>query len=145
MTVIDNFSGRYAFLSNFYEHPMQIDGLIWPTVEHYYQAAKTQDIEQSAWIRSAPTAKEAKTRGRKVEIRPDWDQRWRYVEMMIALEYKFGSSGTLMNRLMDTGGALLVEGNTWHDNMWGVCRCDRCGGVGKNMLGIFLMLIRDAL
>lgn len=32
--------GIYAKLSNFYHHEMTIDGIKWPTVEHYYQASK---------------------------------------------------------------------------------------------------------
>lgn len=142
--MIDNFTGEHSFLSNFYQSPFMADGLLWPSVEHYFNAAKTQNQEQASWVRAAPTAREAKARGRKVTLRDDWDKRWRYVEMMIALQNKFAEAD-LRGRLESTGSNVLVEGNTWHDNVWGVCRCTRCGGKGKNMLGIFLMLVRDAL
>ena len=42
-----------------------------------------------------------------------------------------------------TGGAVLVEGNTWHDNYWGCCTCSRCAGRrGRNNLGRLLMKLR---
>lgn len=36
-----------------------------------------------------------------------------------------------------TRGSILIEGNTWGDQFWGVCR-----GRGENMLGRLLMDIR---
>ena len=44
------------------------------------------------------------------------------------------------------GIILLIEGNTWHDNYWGDCSCNRCKSKsGENMLGILLMELRDKL
>lgn len=37
---IELFTDRYRFLSNFYWSPIARDGLVYPTVEHAYQAAK---------------------------------------------------------------------------------------------------------
>ena len=42
--------------------------------------------------------------------------------------------------LLATGKATLVEGNSWGDTFWGVCR-----GKGKNMLGKILMRVRKRL
>jgi predicted NAD-dependent protein-ADP-ribosyltransferase YbiA (DUF1768 family) len=28
--------------------------------------------------------------------------------------------------LLATGDRDLIEGNTWHDNFWGVCSCPKC-------------------
>ena len=44
-----------------------------------------------------------------------------------------------------TGDAELIEGNTWHDNYWGVCSCSKCNGRGKNRLGKLLMKVREEL
>ena len=44
----------------------------------------------------------------------------------------------LRDALLATGDAELVEGNTWGDTYWGVCR-----GRGRNQLGQTLMRIRD--
>jgi len=51
----------------------------------------------------------------------------------------------LKQKLIDTGDDHLVEGNTWHDNHFGVCVCIACGSVGKNVLGKALMRVRDEI
>lgn len=43
-------------------------------------------------------------------------------------------------RLLETGDAMLIEGNTWGDTFWGVCN-----GQGLNVLGNLLMEIRQEL
>ena len=44
--MINCFDGEFAFLSNFYPS-LIFDGNIWfPTVEHYFQAAKTTNMEE---------------------------------------------------------------------------------------------------
>jgi predicted NAD-dependent protein-ADP-ribosyltransferase YbiA (DUF1768 family) len=48
----------------------------------------------------------------------------------------------LKAKLIATGDAQLVEGNTWGDLFWGV---DTTMGVGSNQLGKLLMGIRDGL
>jgi predicted NAD-dependent protein-ADP-ribosyltransferase YbiA (DUF1768 family) len=42
--------------------------------------------------------------------------------------------------VVPTGDAELVEGNTWNDRFWGVCR-----GKGRNELGRILMRVRTGL
>jgi predicted NAD-dependent protein-ADP-ribosyltransferase YbiA (DUF1768 family) len=44
----------------------------------------------------------------------------------------------LRKKLLDTGDADLVEGNTWHDQEWGAYK-----GVGNNYLGKILMVVRE--
>ena len=39
--IIDNFDGEFAFLSNFSPDPCAFEGIVYPTVEHAFQAAKT--------------------------------------------------------------------------------------------------------
>ena len=58
--------------------------------------------------------------------------------MRTALQLKF-SDPTLRAQLIATGDAELIEGNTWNDTFWGVCR-----GTGKNMLGTLLMELRSS-
>ena len=43
MTTIDSFHGVYRFLSNFWPAQVALDGIVYPTVEHAYVAAKTID------------------------------------------------------------------------------------------------------
>ena len=57
--MIDNFDGEYAFLSNFYESPMTIQGITYPTNEHFFQAMKTLDLSERKKIASAQTLRTA--------------------------------------------------------------------------------------
>ena len=48
-------------------------------------------------------------------------------------------------QLLETGDEELIEGNRWHDNVFGSCFCPKCGDKGQNMLGKLLMELRDKL
>lgn len=136
--MIDNFDGEYAFLSNFYESPMIIQGIIYPTNEHFFQAMKTLSPSEREKIASAPTPGQAKRLGRQVELRWDWESVKEDV-MLTGLRYKF-SNPDLKEKLLATGNEELVEGNWWGDQYWGVC-----DGIGKNKLGKLLMKVREEL
>jgi hypothetical protein len=65
---------QYGCFSNFSPHGFELDGLYWPTSEHYFQAQKfpgTLYIEQ---IRLIKTPKDAAKMGRdrKLPLRQDW-------------------------------------------------------------------------
>ena len=142
--MIDKFEGKYAFLSNFYPSPIRPweDDIIYPTVEHAFQAMKTFDIEKRRQIASQPTPGKAKFYGRSVELRLDWRE-IRDKVMYFCLKDKFEDS-ILKDKLLATGNEFLVEGNSWHDNYWGDCRCPKCKNIqGENHLGYLLMEIRD--
>ncbi|UUV32096.1 NADAR family protein [Amycolatopsis roodepoortensis] len=148
MTRIEEFRGRYAFLSNFYPLAQPIRGargvLYW-TAEAAFQGGKTDDLRQRARIAAALTPKEAKQLGRRVRLIPGWNEK-RHGVMRAVLRAKFTDPG-LAEMLVATGDAVLVEGNTWHDNDWGDCRCGRpaCAEPGKNWLGLYLMELRAEL
>ena len=127
--MISCFDGEFAFLSNFYPSPITDGNLIFPTVEHYFQAAKTTNMEEYKAIAAADTPGQAKRLGRKVTLRPDWEEVKDQV-MLEALRKKL--------MLLATGEEYLIEGNTWGDKYWGVC-----GGIGLNHLGKLLMQIRE--
>lgn len=142
--VISRFAGRYRFLSNFYRVPITWEGIAFPSAEHAFNAGKTFDGAARLRIAEAPTSADAKQMGRAVQPRPDWDARVRYEVMVQVLGLKF-ESPLLRHLLLDTGDALLVEGNDWHDAHWGVCFCSRHRGAGDNHLGRLLMEERDRL
>lgn len=145
MPDIIRFSGDHLFLSNFYTWRVNHDNHTWPSAEHAYQAAKTLSPEEKRYILHARTPGEAKRRGRMATLRDDWEDVKDSV-MMEILESKFSrSQGMLARHLLETGRGLLVEGNTWHDNYWGVCYCNNCPGHGKNRLGRTLMAVRRSL
>lgn len=141
---IDCFDGKYAFLSNFYPSPIAPfnDGIVYPTVEHAFQAYKTTDINKRKEIAAQPTPGKAKHLGRHVKIRDDW-QEIRVNVMYAALKEKFKDL-ELQTKLLSTGNAELIEGNTWSDNFWGDCHCPKCRNIkGENNLGKLLMKIRE--
>jgi hypothetical protein len=136
-----HFRGEYDFLSNFYPCQVELDGLRFGSVEAAYQAAKTLDVgERRKFTTASPV--EAKRMGRKVKLRPDWNQK-REIIMASLLVQKFSNPG-LRTRLLQVKGE-IVETNQWHDNTWGQCECSKCGNKGTNLLGQMLMLLREKL
>lgn len=139
MNEINRFSGEYEFLSNFY--PCKIideDGCEYSSVEAAFQAQKTLSIEEKKKFTFLKSPSEAKSLGRRVLLRPDWEQIKDSV-MEKFVRQKF-SEPVLKDKLLSTGDATLIEGNYWKDYYWGVCK-----GVGKNKLGKILMKIREEL
>jgi ribA/ribD-fused uncharacterized protein len=138
MPAITEFRGEHFFLSNFYMNPITFEGIIYPSVEHAFAAAKTSDPVERQRIAEAKTAGEAKRLGRKVTLIDNWDDK-RLDAMAQLLRLKFQDT-ELKNRLLATAGRRLVEGNNWGDRFWGTCQ-----GTGKNHLGELLMKLRDEL
>ena len=65
------------------------------------------------------TPAEAKAEGRKLKLRDDWETA-KFVVMEEVVRLKFATHADLRERLLATGDALLEEGNTWGDRVWGV-------------------------
>jgi ribA/ribD-fused uncharacterized protein len=136
---IVEFQGRYRFLSNFWPAEVVYEGVTYPTVEHAYQSAKTFDLNERKRIAGLKTPAEAKAEGRKLKLRDDWETA-KFVVMEDCVRYKFTHHDELHAKLVATGDALLEEGNTWGDRVWGVYQ-----GQGENRLGKILMKVRDEL
>jgi ribA/ribD-fused uncharacterized protein len=134
---VDEFKGEYRFLSNFYPASVQYGGIEYPTVENYYQAQKTLDIDERYHI-SRGDAYEAKRASYYLKIRPDWED-IKIGVMRFGLCQKF-HKGTLMRKLLETEDMTLEEGNTWGDTFWGI---DLVEGKGQNHLGKLLMELRS--
>lgn len=130
---------KYAWLSNFAESPVQLDGVIYPTVEHAYQAAKTEDPLKREQIRQADTAVQAKQMGKFVALRPDFND----IKLQIMEDLLWQKFDTLEYRrlLLSTVSAELIHFCPWGDVFWGVDRA----GLGKNHHGRLLMEIRDLM
>ncbi|MBQ4249410.1 MAG: NADAR family protein [Clostridia bacterium] len=139
---IRSFKGAYGFLSNFYPGKVEYEGMEYPTVEHAFQAAKTLDMEKRKAFQTYATPASAKSRGKRVPLRPDWED----VKIGIMKEIvrdKFvrnDSDMDLKGALLLTGDAYLEEGNTHGDRFWGTVK-----GEGRNELGKILMEVREEL
>jgi ribA/ribD-fused uncharacterized protein len=143
-SAIDRFAGEHDFLSNFHRRQFTFRGIVWPAGEPAFQAFKS--LDPRVWHRFATlTPAAARKAGRAISpMRSDWERIKKRVmlEMLLA---KFAPGGELAAMLAATGQAVLIEGNDWHDNFWGDCRCgqDRCLPPGLNYLGRLLIAARD--
>ncbi len=163
--VLDKFQG--TFLSNFYATPVEHNGIVYPSVEHAYQAAKfspetfssldelqrselseilkqkgyAQPVDDFGQIFTEPTVTSGITKVVASKLR-EWGfvrKDWDDVriEIMIDLLIQKFKNPELKQRLHETQSLYLMEGNEWEDTLWGVCN-----GKGKNLLGRTLMQIR---
>lgn len=139
MNAITEFKGEYRWLSNFWPAQVTLDGWVYPSVEHAYQASKILDPKLRDAIRTCETPTEAKRLGRAVPLRTGWTG-LRLTIMRDLVTQKFRNDRYLRLKLIETGDRPLVEGNTWGDIFWGVCN-----GVGENHLGRILMEVRALL
>ena len=148
--VINSFDKGYFFLSNFFEHQnspifMEHSNIPFYSVEAAFQCAKyhgphVRDIQR---IFSMLSPEQAKHLGRALSLSPDWEFR-KFDIMYDLVEQKFTRSEHLKEKLLETGDAELIEGNTWHDTCWGFCTCEK-HKCGNNHLGVILMKVREKL
>lgn len=143
---INEFKGEHRFLSNFWGSPIRYQDIIFPTVEHFFQAMKTLDINDRRRIAAAPTPGIAKKmgsirgyKGFKIELRADWEA-IKLDVMEYALRVKFCRGSVLRQKLIATCSCKLIEGNYWNDKFWGACLKT---GEGSNWLGRLLMKLRQ--
>lgn len=133
---INEFRGKYFFLSNFYPAKVEYQGYRFENNEAAFQAAKCPERMLDF---CGLTPNRAKHLGRRVPLRSDWEL-VKYDIMYEVCMAKFTQNPDLFSKLLATGNAELIEGNTWGDRVWGVCH-----GVGENHLGKILMRIRGEL
>nr|HEX4316287.1 NADAR family protein [Kofleriaceae bacterium] len=134
-------SDELGQFSNFAPYPIELDGVMWPTSEHYFQAQKFLDATDREAIRRAasPAIAAQLGRDRARPLRGDWE-RVKLGVMREAVDAKFRQHADLRALLLATGDAELVE-HTEHDRFWG----DGGDGSGENHLGRTLMGVRDSL
>lgn len=133
--------GPHGYLSNFSPHSLEIDGVLWPTVEHFFQAMKfPHQPQQQERIRQAEDASAAKgVAWKHATIRADWRE-VREQMMLTALRAKFSQHPELREQLLATGTEPLIESNP-RDEYWG----DGEDGTGQNRAGQLLAQVREEL
>jgi len=137
---IHGFFGPYRFLSNFHFVDVELDGEIYKTTEHAYQAAKTLDLDARRMIQRLSHPRDARIAGQAVPVREGWEDQNIKWDTMYDLSCQKYSKGQLMHDLIATYPLYLEETNTWGDVYWGVCK-----GRGRNELGKILMMVREDL
>ena len=133
----------YYEFTNFYLAPFELDGHMWPTSEHYFQAQKFTDPDLQALVRSQRTPLGAFQLVRYPQyasrVRADWMQ-VRDDAMYRAVRAKFTQNPRLRDLLLGTRDLPIFE-HTNQDRYWG----DGGNGTGVNMLGQILMRVREEL
>ena len=141
---VEQFSGPFKFLSNFFWSELSFEGLTYPSVEHAFQAAKLpEDQQRKSWGFTNPTLSfgEAKRLGRQVPLRDDWKE-IREEVMAECLRAKF-ETPQLREKLLLTGDRELIDGHSGSpDLIWGYHIPSK---KGENRLGILLMELRYEL
>jgi ribA/ribD-fused uncharacterized protein len=158
----DESKGEYRFMSNMFVAPFEIDGMTFPTVEHYFQWSKAvlfegKDSESAKKMMKAPRnkefteAKSVKALGKKVK---DFsDAKWDDVKMAVmekAVRAKFvNPKHELLPKLLATGDREIGEANP-RDKFWGIgTSADTADAKnpkkwkGQNQLGKMLMKLRN--
>ena len=132
---------EYGCFSNFWPTPITVNGLVWPTSEHYFQAQKFTQSEHQEAIRrvASPMIAARMGRSRARPLRADWEI-VKEEAMLTALLAKFSQHADLRQQLLATGDATLVERSP-RDAYWG----DGGDGRGLNRLGQLLMRVREEM
>jgi ribA/ribD-fused uncharacterized protein len=138
-----------------HEAAMQIDGITFPTVQHYLQWSKAKqfgDAEAQSKILKTKSPKSVKTYGEKVIgfKEDEWNEK-RDTVMTIALKAKFMQHPELKTKLLSTGDKPIGEANA-RDKYWSIgTGADTSKAKipskwpGKNRLGQLLMDLRRDL
>ena len=129
---------NYEF-SNFSQYGIEMEGVWWDTVEHYFQAQKFENKDYQEKIRRSYEAKDAINLGRTrdVRIRTDWEEIKDSI-MKTGVLKKFETHPSLTKLLLSTKNQEIIESSP-HDYYWG-CGAD---GSGENRLGKILMEVRQ--
>ncbi|WP_426349763.1 NADAR family protein [Alloiococcus sp. CFN-8] len=143
---------KNGYLSNWYESPFVIDDFKYRNVEQYVMAQKAKlfhDADGYTAILRASTPKECKALGKLVK--PFDAELWDANKVRIMTEgnrAKFQQNPDLMEKLLDTGEALLAEASPY-DGVWGIKLAAEDAALispsewpGQNLLGSILMELR---
>jgi ribA/ribD-fused uncharacterized protein len=145
------FNGEERFLSNFSFSKVEMYGIVFPSVEHAFAAAKIDPNDprhtinpyaQMRAISALNSPGKAKQAGRRALMRPDWDEK--KPQMVCELVRRKFADPDLRAKLAATGDRPLIELNDWNDRIWGMV--EKNGSLtGKNLLGEILMKIRSEI
>jgi len=149
----DESKGEYRNFSNGSQHPIDMDGEKFATVEHYFQAMKAKEFKDDEVynkILKAKTPKAAKALGKKVKnfVTEVWDSK-RDEIMEKAMRAKFVQHPELRKELQATGDKLIGEADP-RDTYWGIgtsMDLEKAKSPskwrGQNKLGKILMALRN--
>ena len=150
----DESKGEYRSFSNMSEHPIEMDGTKYPTVEHYVQSMKAKefgDEELASTIMKAKTTKAVKALATKIKtVTEVWESK-RDEIMRKAVRAKFVQHPELRKQLIETGTRRIGDADQ-RDLYWGIGTSATSEKAkhpskwrGQNKLGTILEELRDEL
>ena len=133
--------GELGYLANYSNYGFTVDGVYYPTAEHFYQASKFDNPEIIQKILSCKTAREAASVGR--DRNNKWIDHFKDIKldkMYQAVYEKFQQNPDIRKKLIETGDEEIRE-MTDQESFWGVGpQLD-----GENHMGEILMRVREEL
>jgi len=139
--MIEQFRGKYGFLSNFAEVDVTLDGLTYPSIEHAFISAKSDDPDwKKMCSEDGYTASSLKKVAKTIPLAEDWDLKKLHIMANLLLQ-KFERE-PFLSMLLETGDEEIVEGNYWNDKYWGYCLKTK---EGENVLGKMIMFVRGVM
>ena len=146
------FAGRYSRLSNLNPCPVQIEGTVYSSSEHFYQYQKclaNGNIKAAAAVLLASEPEDAMAAGSAVKPPPEWTFKEGAKIMEKVLRVKF-SSKPMRDKLLSTETRQIVEAT--RNPIWGIGQPFTSPNIlqpgthnGKNLLGQILMKLRGEL
>lgn len=145
------FTGEWSLLDNFAPTPVVIGGVYFATSEHAFAWRKAADPKDAERIRLALDPGMAKALGRRVPLAADWEK-VKFDWMRYVVQMKLDQNPSVRGKLRLTQDRVIVEGNTWQDDIWGMVESApsnvpyaRKAWEGRNALGLILMWERERL
>lgn len=138
--IISDPIGELGVLCNVSVHNIFLDGQLWPSVEHYFQAQKFLDSSLRDRIRETTLPLDAKSLAWRLQtksLRPDWS-RVRLSFMAKGVRAKCQQNRDVAETLRHTWPLPIFE-DSLEDAHWGIGK----SGKGKNWAGRVLMKIRE--
>ena len=152
-SVADESKGPTRVFSPEYIIPTLVDGVTYPTTEHYLMVQKARMFADEKAVQKVMKAKSAKSaKGVSIEgaKEDEWDAR-KDDAMRVILRAKFTQHPELRKQLLETGKSVLGYANA-RDKYWSIGTSEDTDKAknpkkwpGKNMVGVLLMELRDTL
>lgn len=141
--------------SQWWVAPFEVDGLVYPTAEHWMMAGKAKLFGDEAALKvilSANTPAAAKKEGRLIKnfVSDVWDK-FKFDLVVAGNYHKFSQHGKMKELLLATEDKVLVDASP-SDRVWGIGLGgnDPAASIpakwkGENLLGFALMEVREKL
>jgi len=137
----------YIYFSPYTSHMIELDGVVYPTVEHAYQCKRYTDkkiIDEILIARSPVKAWEISSRYKHLQIEEFKDKEYKYETMKKLMKLKALQHEEVRKALLDSGSLQIVKRIVTYppgDGYWDIGE----DGKGLNKIGQIWMEIREEL